>query len=109
MYIGKGFQDYLSKPVNPEKLLEKLKMYIPAECVEGQCSEEESREEIKKKLPQIIMAMDDYDSQVAKEILTELSHNRYPEEILNILCKAASRIECFEFEEAKQILETIVK
>ena len=34
MYLNEGFDDYLSKPVNPAKLEEMIRQYLPAEYIE---------------------------------------------------------------------------
>lgn len=109
MYIEKGFQDYLSKPVNPEKLLEKLKMYIPPECVESEVTKKEGLKEIRKRFSEIIEAMDNYDSETVQKILNELGQKNYPEEIFNVLGEIKLKVESFEFEEAKQILDNLVE
>ena len=109
MYIEKGFQDYLSKPVNPEKLLEKLKMYIPPEYVEGKVTREECLKEIRKRQPEFEVAIDNYDIETVHNILDDLHIKRYSEDVYGKLESFKEKLENFEFEEAKKILDNIVK
>lgn len=49
MYLSEGFTDYLSKPVNPAKLEEIIKMYLPKELIKPYSETENSQiTEIKK-------------------------------------------------------------
>ena len=49
MYLSEGFTDYLSKPVNPAKLEEIIKMYLPKELIKPYSETENSQiAEIKK-------------------------------------------------------------
>ena len=41
MYLDEGFSDYLSKPVNPEKLEDMIRQYLPKEYIENSNSEPE--------------------------------------------------------------------
>ena len=41
MYLDEGFSDYLSKPVNPEKLEDMIRQYLPKEYLENYNSEPE--------------------------------------------------------------------
>ena len=57
IYLNEGFNDYLSKPVNPEKLEDMIRRYLPQDYIEenwqddeSEDSEEESNSEILEKL-----------------------------------------------------------
>ena len=43
MYLSEGFTDYLSKPVNPAKLEELIKMYLPKELIKPYSGAESSK------------------------------------------------------------------
>lgn len=45
MYLNEGFTDYLSKPVNPEKLEELIRKYLPEDYIEDNDSEETEENE----------------------------------------------------------------
>ncbi len=45
MYLEEGFTDYLSKPVNPEKLEDMIRQYLPKDYLEDAPEELESAEE----------------------------------------------------------------
>ncbi len=45
MYLEQGFDDYLSKPVNPAKLEEMIKKYLPPELIEEDPEDDVSAEE----------------------------------------------------------------
>ncbi|MCR4734626.1 MAG: response regulator [Treponema sp.] len=50
MYLAQGFTDYISKPVNPEKLENMIRNYLPADLVEIKKAE---KKEIKKDIIKI--------------------------------------------------------
>ena len=44
MYLNEGFDDYISKPVNPAKLEELIKQYLPPEYIEEYPDDEQTEE-----------------------------------------------------------------
>ncbi|WP_294428313.1 ATP-binding protein [uncultured Treponema sp.] len=46
MYLDEGFTDYLSKPVNPEKLEDMIRLYLPPEYIEIVSEDDSSNAEV---------------------------------------------------------------
>jgi signal transduction histidine kinase/CheY-like chemotaxis protein len=64
-FLSEGFDDYLTKPIAPEKLDKMILEYLPKELViEGECQEEKTEE---NNLP----AIDEFDFDYAIRILTD--------------------------------------
>ena len=62
-YLEAGFDDYLSKPIEVKKLVEKLKEYLPEEAYE----EEEEKEEPPKEDPDIMEFFPEEDEESSEE------------------------------------------
>ncbi len=73
MYLEEGFNDYLSKPVNPDKLEEIIRRYLPPDYIETQQDEENSEEDnAEEGFLSLIKKVDDIDSNTAlKNCVTE--------------------------------------
>lgn len=105
MYLEKGFTDYLSKPVNVEKLLQKLKKYIPKEFVEGNYT----NEECVTMVHQIIEAVDNFDGEKAQELVKDLKNHMDDKENIKALNQALLQMDEFMYDEAKESLKKILK
>ena len=97
MYLSKGFSDYLSKPIQTEKLLGILKKYIKNEEI----CEEKSREDM---LKEAITALQDFDGERAEEIITSLCRGKQEEELSAILIEMQE----FRYDEAEEKLKYIL-
>ncbi|MBQ3545997.1 MAG: response regulator [Lachnospiraceae bacterium] len=95
-FLSAGFDDYLSKPINPDKLDKMVLKYLPKELViEGEYIDEIEGEEIEENLP----SLDEFDFSYAvnllksKEILMNTLQDFYKmlENLptkLNVLCES---------------------
>ena len=97
MYLSKGFSDYLSKPIQTEKLLEILKKYIKNEDT----YKEKSREIL---LKEAIEALQEFDGERATEIITCICQKEPDEELSHILVQ----MEEFQYDEAEKNLKNIL-
>ncbi|MCR4909130.1 MAG: response regulator [Lachnospiraceae bacterium] len=86
-YLSEGFDDYLTKPIDAERLEEMLKEYLPEEKVIVSDSEEEEAEEESVPLPEWLMACGGIDTQEG------VKNSGGTEEYLKILTLFHSAIE----------------
>lgn len=97
MYLSKGFSDYLSKPIQPEKLLDILRKYINNEETHNKSSQEEM-------LKEAIEALQELDGERAAEIINILHMKKKDEKLSNILVQ----LEEFRYDEAEKNLQYIL-
>jgi CheY-like chemotaxis protein len=97
IYLSKGFSDYLSKPIQPEKLLEILKKYIKNENIR----KEKSKEDM---LKEAIEALQEFDGERAAEIVNALYQEKQEENLSSIL----TQLEEFRYDEAEENLKYIL-
>lgn len=97
VYLSEGFTDYLSKPIQTEKLLDILEKYIKNEKITTKSSE--TKVDIIK---ETITALQDFDGEGALEIIKHLEMNEELNTIVN-------QIQEFQYEEARKHLLCMIK
>ncbi|MBQ4531022.1 MAG: response regulator [Lachnospiraceae bacterium] len=105
-YIKKGFTDYLSKPLNTEKLLEKLRLYIPEEFVMQQ---EEIKKEDRRKMEQAITFLQEYDGEKALETIKDIRKTGLEHHIKDELQEVCEAIDNFDYDKAEEKLKELLK
>lgn len=105
MYMEHGFTDYLSKPVNVEKLLEKLKKYIPKEYTQ----QEQIAGQLKGNIEKAIQALEDFDEEEAKKLLVLSKDFPMDEQGRELLKETLQLIDDFMYEEGKEGLQKFLK
>ncbi len=93
VYLSEGFTDYLSKPIQTEKLLDILEKYIKNEKI----VEENSKEDM---LKEALTALQEFDGERAMEIMEALVAGEEKKELSVIV----SQIQEFMYEEAEKNL-----
>ena len=97
MYLSKGFSGYLSKPIQPEKLLEILKKYIEDESTYRRKNKEHL-------LREAVEALQEFDAEKTAEIVNVLYQESKQKELACILLQ----LEEFRYGEAEEILKQII-
>lgn len=97
VYLSEGFTDYLSKPIQTEKLLDILEKYIKNEKITTKSSE--TKVDI---IRETITALQDFDGEGALEIIKHLEMNEELNTIVN-------QIQEFQYEEARKHLLCMIK
>lgn len=105
MYLEHGFTDYLSKPVNVEKLLEQLKKYIPKEYTQ----QEQITGQLKENIEKAIQALEDFDEEQAKELLVLSKDYPMDEQGRKLLNETLRQIDDFMYEEGKEGLQKFLE
>ena len=105
-YIKKGFTDYLSKPINPEKLLEKLKLYIPKEFI---LQKKDVKKEYKKQIEKAITLLQEYDGEKVLEILRKIRRSDLEEQEKEEIKEACEAIDNFDYNQAEEKLKELLK
>lgn len=105
MYMEHGFTDYLSKPVNVQKLLEQLKKYIPKEYTK----QEEISGQLKENIENAIQALEDFDEEKAKELLVLSKDYPMDEQGRKLLKEILQLIDDFMYEEGKEGLQKFLE
>ena len=106
MYLKKGFTDYLSKPINPEKLSEKLKLYIPKELA---LQQENRKKEYLKDIEKVIASLQEYDGEQALEILKEIKKFELDEQEKEKIEEIVFAIDNFDYDGAENSLKELLK
>lgn len=63
-YIEAGFDDYLTKPIDPQRLEEMMLRYLPEEKIERTSVPSETEEEPEEALPDFLMQIKELDTQI---------------------------------------------